>query len=87
MAGSRPSHIAWVVQDAPEGSDAKPIFREVGAPWPHRWGNGFTLQIHDQFSISGRIVITERKEREPDQPQQQPAQSRRGTRSEPGGRS
>jgi hypothetical protein len=62
MAGSKPSHIAYIVQDAPEGSDSKGMWREVGALWPTR--NGFTLQLHDQFAISGRIVITERRERE-----------------------
>jgi hypothetical protein len=72
MAGSKPSHIAYVVQDAPEGSESKGMWREVGALWPTR--NGFSLQIHDQFSISGRIVITERREREPEQPDNSRAQ-------------
>lgn len=72
----RPSHIAYVVQDAPEGSDRKGIWREVGALWPIR--GGFKLRIHDQFSIAGDIVITERKEREetadrPASPAQRPA--------------
>lgn len=60
---SKPSHIAYVVADPKEGSDRKAIWREVGAAWPHKNGNGFDLVIHDQLTVSGRIVITERKEK------------------------
>jgi hypothetical protein len=58
-----PSHIAYVVTDPEEGSDRKPIWREVGAVWPHKNGNGFDIIVHPQMSVSGRIVCTERKER------------------------
>ena len=60
---SKPSHIAYVVSEPKEGSDKKPIWREVGAIWPHKNGNGFDLVLIDQISVSGRIVCTERKEK------------------------
>jgi hypothetical protein len=63
MNSSRPSHIAYVVTDPEEGSDRKAIWREVGAVWRHKNGTGFDLLIHNQISVSGRIVCTERKER------------------------
>jgi hypothetical protein len=72
---TRPTHIAYTVQEPREGSDAKATWREVGALWPTK--NGFTLQIHDQFAISGRIVITERKDRE--EPAERPTQGQRST--------
>lgn len=60
---SKPSHIAYVVADAKEGTDRKAMWREIGAVWPHKTGSGFDLVIYDQISVSGRIVITERKDK------------------------
>lgn len=58
---SKPSHIAYVV--TPVKNSEKKIWRAVGAIWPHNNGNGFDLVIHDQLSVSGRIVCTEPKEK------------------------
>jgi hypothetical protein len=41
------------------------MWRSVGAVWPHKNGNGFDVVIHDQLAVSGRIVCTEPKEKEP----------------------
>ncbi len=62
---SKPTFIAYVVTEAREGGQTKAYWREVGAVWPHKNGNGFDLVIHDQLSVSGRIVCTERKEKPP----------------------
>jgi hypothetical protein len=59
----KPTHIAYIVTEPKEGSDRKPIWRAVGAIWPHKNGIGFDLVIHDQLSVSGRIVCTEAKEK------------------------
>lgn len=64
---SKPSHIAYVVAEPKEGSDRKPVWREVGAIWPHKNGSGFDLVLIDQISVSGRIVCTERKEKSAEQ--------------------
>ena len=61
---SKPTHIAYVVTDAKEGTDKKAIWRKVGAVWPHKNGNGFDFVVDPQISVTGRIVITERKEDE-----------------------
>ena len=61
------SHIAYVVTEPKEGSDKKPVWREVGAIWPHKNGAGFDLVLVDQISVSGRIVCTERKEKPAEQ--------------------
>jgi hypothetical protein len=60
---SKPTHIAYVVTPPKEGSDKKAMWREIGAVWPHKKGNGFDLVIYDQVSVSGRIVCTEPKEK------------------------
>jgi hypothetical protein len=60
---SKPTHIAYIVTEPKEGSDRKGVWREVGAVWPHKNGSGFDLVITDQLSVSGRIVITERKDK------------------------
>lgn len=58
---SKPTHKAYVVNEAKDGST---YWREVGAVWPHKKGNGFDITIFDGISVSGRIVCTEPKEKE-----------------------
>jgi hypothetical protein len=60
---NKPSHIAYVVTETGTGRDKKAFWREVGSVWPHKNGGGFDLLIHDQLAVSGRIIITERKDR------------------------
>ena len=64
---SKPSHTAYIVTETGEGDQKKAYWREVGAVWPHKNGNGFDLVIFDQLAVSGRIVITERKEKTAEQ--------------------
>lgn len=61
---SKPTHKAYVVTQAKEGSDGKAIWHEVGAVWPHKNGNGFDVVITEGLSVTGRIVCTERKDKE-----------------------
>lgn len=61
---NKPSHIAYIVTEAKEGSDKKANWREVGVLFKHGKGNGFDLLIPEGLSISGRIVIMERKDQE-----------------------
>jgi hypothetical protein len=60
----RPSHIAFVVSEPARdaGPDARVQWREVGALFPNKNGKGWLLVVHPQISVSGRIVITERRE-------------------------
>jgi hypothetical protein len=59
---SKPSHRAFVVTKAKEGSDQKGFWHDVGVVWPHKnGGKGFDLVIHEGISVSGRIVCTEPK--------------------------
>ena len=60
---SKPTHIAYVVTDPKEGTDKKAIWREVGAVWPHKTGNGFDVVIPKGIAVFDRIVCTERKEK------------------------
>ena len=59
---NKPSHIAYVVTETDTDRDKKAFWREVGSVWPHKNGSGFDLLIHDQIAVSGRIVITERRD-------------------------
>lgn len=61
---SKPTHTAYVVIDAKEGSNGKAQWTAVGAVWPHKNGQGFDLVIPAGISLSGRIVCRERKEKE-----------------------
>jgi hypothetical protein len=60
---NKPTHIAYVVTQ-PKNDLDKAIWHEVAAVWPHQKGNGFDLIIHEQISVSGRIVCMENKPRE-----------------------
>jgi hypothetical protein len=51
---SKPSHIAYVVNKK-KPDDTKGFWRPVGAVFQHKDG-GFDVVIHDQISVSGRIV-------------------------------
>lgn len=59
---NKPTHTAYVVLDAKEGTDRKAQWTEIGAIWPHKNGQGFDLVIPPGISVSGRIVCRERKE-------------------------
>jgi hypothetical protein len=59
---SKPTHTAYVVVDAKEGSDKKAQWIEVGAVWSHSDGSGFDLVIPTGISLSGRIVCRKRQE-------------------------
>jgi len=58
---SLPSHRAFVVTEG-SGPD-RASWHDVGALWPNKNGNGWLLVVHAGISISGRIVIVERKEK------------------------
>jgi hypothetical protein len=62
----RPTHTAFVVRNPREGSDEKARWSEVGAIWPHKNGGGFDLVLHEQISVTGRIVCTARRDRDSD---------------------
>jgi hypothetical protein len=61
---SKPTHTAYVVQNPKPGShsDKEAFWHKIGSVWPHKNGTGFDLVIPEGISVSGRIVITERKE-------------------------
>jgi hypothetical protein len=54
-----------VVVEPKEGSERKATWIEVGAVWPHKNGKGFDVVIPAGINVSGRIVCTEPKEKEP----------------------
>ena len=59
---SKPTHTAYVVIDAKEGSDKKAQWIEVGDVWSHSHGSGFDLVIPQGINLSGRIVCRKRKD-------------------------
>jgi hypothetical protein len=58
---SQPTHKAYIVN---EGKNGKSYWRDVGAVWPHKNGNGFDITIYEGLAVSGRIVCTEPKPKE-----------------------
>lgn len=61
ISNEGPTHFLNVVTG--EGKAAR--FTEVAALWPTKDGTGFTGEIATGITVSGRLVILKRKEREP----------------------
>lgn len=57
--GAKPSHRVYLVQD-PQNEDAKASWTEIGAIWPHKDGQGgslnFTVTPMELLQGKGRIV-------------------------------
>ena len=58
---NKPTHTAFVVADAPEGSDKEPNWFQIGAVWPHGDGDGFEVVLPPGVTVSGRLVIRRNK--------------------------
>jgi len=56
---NRPSFDAFQIK---EGADDKSYFNRVGVAFPHRDGEGHTIQL-DAVPVDGRIVLRTPKER------------------------
>jgi hypothetical protein len=53
---AKPSHIAYVVVDAKEGTDRKARWIEIGAAWPNEDGKGFNITL-DALPPNGRVTL------------------------------
>ncbi len=49
-----PALIAWHVREAKAGGKA--YWTRIGAAWPHKGGDGFTVQL-DLTPFDGKIVL------------------------------
>jgi hypothetical protein len=58
---NKPTHTAYIVSDAPEGSDKKAQWFEIGTVWTHSDGEGFDVVLPPGVTVSGKIVIRRRK--------------------------
>ena len=65
MSSKHPTHTAYIVIDAKEGSEKKAQWFEIGTVWTHGDGNGFDVAIPPGVTVTGRIVCRKRKEKEP----------------------
>lgn len=59
-----PTYRAYLVEPAPERSEVKARWIEVGAAWAHRNGQGFDLIIPAGMSVTGRVVCIPPKDAE-----------------------
>nr|WP_295556818.1 hypothetical protein [uncultured Hyphomicrobium sp.] len=57
MAGERPSHKAFVVEDRGEGED-QGFWTKIGSAWPHKDGKGLNIVLA-ALPANGRIVLRE----------------------------
>lgn len=59
---SKPQPLGVFVVD--ERSQDRKFWTRVGAAWAHEDGKGYNLEIVPGISVSGRLVIRERKQDE-----------------------
>jgi hypothetical protein len=57
MAGERPSHKAFVVEDRGEGEDTG-FWTRIGSAWPHKDAKGLNIVL-SALPTNGRIVLRE----------------------------
>ncbi|HEX2841394.1 CHC2 zinc finger domain-containing protein [Hyphomicrobium sp.] len=57
MAGERPSHKAFVVEDRGEGEE-QAFWTKIGSAWPHKDGKGLNVVLA-ALPANGRIVLRE----------------------------
>ena len=58
-----PTHTAFVVSDAPEGSSKKAQWFEIAKVWTHKDSGGFDIDLPPGVTISGRLVVRRNKAR------------------------
>ena len=63
---SKPSHIAYIVNETTKNGEKQSYWRAVGAVWPHKNGEGFDVVIADRISVTGRITCIVPKDDEAD---------------------
>jgi hypothetical protein len=76
MAGERPSHKAFVVEDRGEGNDPG-FWTRCGSAWPHKDGKGLNVQIAPGLAVSGRLVLREYTEEDAKEEEQQKSSKRK----------
>ena len=54
---NKPTHTAFIVTDAPEGSDKKAQWFEIAKVWTHNGGDGFDVVLPPGVTVSGRLVV------------------------------
>ena len=60
---NKPTHTAYVVNEAPEGSDKKAQWFNIGTVWAHSDGDGYNIDLPPCVTVSGRIVLRRNKEK------------------------
>ena len=50
--GKAPTHIVYQVREGKE----KGYWTRIGAAWPHRDGNGFSIQL-DSVPLDGKVTL------------------------------
>lgn len=73
---NKPSFEAYHVK---EGQEDKSYFNRVGVAFPHKDGEGHTVQL-DSVPVDGRIVLRTPKERLEEAREEQPRRRRRDQR-------
>lgn len=58
---NKPTHTAYVVNEAPEDSDKKSQWFNIGTVWSHADGDGFNVDLPPGVTVAGRLVIRRNK--------------------------
>jgi hypothetical protein len=58
-----PTHTAFVISDAAEGSNKKAQWFEIAKVWTHKDNGGFDIDLPPGVTVSGKIVVRRNKTR------------------------
>ena len=56
-----PTLTAFIVTDAPEGSDKKAQWFEIAKVWEHKDKGGFDVVLPPGVTVSGRVIVRRNK--------------------------
>ncbi len=55
MSTNKPTYLVYAVKN--RGRNQKAIWTRIGAAWPHKGGNGFSIEL-EALPVDGRLVLT-----------------------------
>ena len=59
MAGERPTHKVWLVEEKGEGPNKTSFWHRAGSAWTHQDGKGMRIVIPPGMALFGNVVVRE----------------------------
>lgn len=77
MAGEKPTHKVWLVEEKGEGPDKTSFWHRAGSAWSHDDGKGVNIQVPPGMALFGKVVLREYTEDDAKEEEQQKTKPRK----------